>query len=221
MIPAAIAAMLMPAAASATPELDAAFRAAFGTAESATIVSTATDIRETVRYVPGQLLTTTFGPVLVSIGEVTNASHASAGKVAVVYLTTTPREYAVARRFVPAIETGSFGKIADWGVSRAFGPFPVVAVEGGGTFQGYTCSVLTLLELVPEGPRELASIPMAYDNSGAVGDDHATRIDGTVANIRAGGGFDIVYSGSKSFTEHYDRKGDRYVLAGESRMETC
>lgn len=220
MIAAAIAAMLTSAAASATPELDAAFRAAFGKADSATIVSSATDLRERVRYVPGELLATPFGPVLVGIGEVLDPSHASSGKVAVVYLTKTPRGYAVAKRFVPAMETGSFGRIADWGVSRAFGPYPVVAAEGGGTFQGYTCSILTLLELAPQGPRELASIPMAYDNSGAVGDDTATKIDGTVANIRAGG-FDIVYAGSKSFTEHYERKGDRYVLAGESRMESC
>lgn len=207
----------------AAEPLDDAFRAAFGKDGSATIVSTATDLREQVKYVPGQLLTTSFGPVLVSIGEVVNPSHASSGKIAVDYLKQTPRGYAVGRRFVPALESGSFGRIADWGVSRAFGQYPMVAVEGGGTIQGYTCSVLTLLELAPSGPREVATIPMAYDNSGAVGDDQATSIDGIVANIRAGGGFDIVYSGAQSFTDHYDRQGDRYVLAGggESRMETC
>jgi hypothetical protein len=38
-----------------------------------------------------------------------------------------------------------------------------------------------------------------------------------------GRGFDVVYFGSKSFTDHYVRSGDSYVLAsgGRSRMQVC
>jgi hypothetical protein len=45
--------------------------------------------------------------------------------------------------------------------------WPVIAAEGGGTWQGYTCSILTLTELRPGGPAEIANMPLSYDDSGA------------------------------------------------------
>jgi hypothetical protein len=223
MIRAVVAVGLLLSAGAASPHLGQAFRAAFGKSGVATIVSTSGDIRETVKYVPGALVDAPFGPILVAPGEVIDAAHASSGKIAAVYLRKTAKGYGVARRYVPAMETGSFGKIASWSMSNAFGPFPVVMVEGGGTWQGYTCSVTTLLELAPDGPHELVTIPMSYDDSGAAGDDKAKIIDGKIADIRAGRMFDVVYSGSRHFTERYERRGRGYVLVGggESGMETC
>lgn len=218
-----IAALAFVAAAAADPQTAAAFEAAFGKGGSAVIVSTSSDIDERVRYRPGSLVETSFGPVLVAPGEVLEAAHASAGKVAAIYMKRTPRGYAVARRFVPAMETGSFGKIAGWSVSKAYGPDPVVVVEGGGIFQGYLCSVATLLELAPGGPRELVTVPLSYDDSGAVGDERATHIEGRIENIRSGHSFDVAYSGSRSFRETYVRRGATYALAGggETKMERC
>ena len=218
-----IAALAFAAAAASDPQAAAAFEAAFGKGGSALIVSTGSDVEERVRYRPGALVETSVGPVLIAPGEVLEPAHASAGKVAAIYMERTPHGYAVARRFVPAMETGSFGKIADWSVSKAYGPHPVVVVEGGGIFQGYLCSLATLLELAPAGPRELVTVPLSYDDSGAVGDGRATHIEGRIENVRSGQSFDIVYSGTRSFRETYVRRDETYALAGggESKMDRC
>ena len=207
----------------ADDQLAAAFQAAFGKGGSV-VLKKQGEMKESVRYTPGDLVNVPFGPVLLSPGEVVSPAHASSGKLAAIYLTRTGKGYTVAKKFVPAAETGSFGKIGEWSVSRSFGELPVVSVEGGGTWQGCTVSVTTLLELTPEGPKELASVPMTYDNAGAVTDGkRPTQISGRIEKITPGKSFDVVYFGSKDFTERYVRKGDKYELAsgGQTRMQTC
>jgi hypothetical protein len=211
------------AAPAADDQLAAAFRVAFGNGGSV-VLKKQGQMKESVRYTPGDLVNAPFGTVLLSPGEVVSPAHASSGKLAAIYLTRTDKGFAVAKKYVPAAETGSFGKIGDWSVNRSFGELPVVTVDGGGTWQGCTISVTTLIELRPDGPKELASVPMTYDNGGAVPEGQKpTQISGRIEKIVPGKSFDVVYFGSKEFTEHYVRKGDSYVLAdgGKSRMQTC
>jgi hypothetical protein len=200
----------------------AAFRAAFGKNGSA-ILKRQGEYKETIKYTPGALVNAPFGPVLVSLGEVLDASHASSGKIAAIYMRRMPQGYAVDKRFIPAMETGSFGSIGKWRVSHTFGTMPIVTVEGGGTWQGYTCSVMTLLELAADKPRELVTVPLYYSDGGAVmPPQRATEVTGRITNIVSGRSFDVVYSGSKHFTERYLRRGNKYVVArGKSRMPTC
>jgi len=206
-----------------------AFQAAFGAADRASVSidsggSNGTDhFEETVEFKPGGLVWTTFGPVLISIGEVKDAAHVSAGKIAVHYLRPVGGQFEVAQSFVPAIETGTFGQIGSWTLSRKFSEFPLVYATGGGTWQGYTCSVATLTELTPNGPRQLADIPIAYSNGGAVQEgEKVTEIRGNVRNIVKDQSFDVIYSGSQTFTDHYVRSGGGYALeGGESRMPSC
>jgi len=220
----ALAALVLLLASGAGPKTDpsanAAFIAAFGKSGSA-ILKRQGEYKETVKYTPGTLVEAPFGPVLISIGEVVDGAHASAGKVAAVYMRRSGQGLAVAKKFVPAMETGSFGSIGKWRVSRAYGSLPVVEAEGGGTWQGYTCSVMTLLELAPDKPRELITVPLYYDNAGAVVDGKPTRLEGRIVRAVAGKSFDVDYSGSRRFTDRYIRRGDQYVLVSKSRMETC
>ena len=209
----------------AAPEkpIDAAFRAAFGKAGSA-LLKKQGQLKEDVKYTPGDLLQAPWGPVLLSPGEVVDASHVNSGKLAIFYLKPADKGFEVDKKFVPAAETGSFGKIVDWSVSRSFGDLPIVTVNGAGNWQGYACSTATLIELAPDGPRRLATLPMTYDNSGAAGGKSAVQINGRIENIQPKKGFDVVYfAGSKEFKDRYVRKGDAYVLAGgaKSRMQTC
>jgi hypothetical protein len=201
----------------------AAFRAAFGRSGSA-ILKRQGQMSETVKYTPGALVEAPFGPVLLAPGEVLNAPHASSGKLAAFYMKRGAMGFTVAKRFVPATESGSFGTLEDWKISRAFGPFPVAEVSGGGTWQGYTCSVTTLLQLAPQAPRELATVALYYDDAGAVPPGkRATRITGRIVHVVAEKSFDVAYSGSRRFVEHYVRGGDFYVIAGhrETRMPLC
>jgi hypothetical protein len=224
----ALLGLMLLACSSAATAVDAqtaaAFRAAFGKSGSATIKLSGDEMTEQVKFTPGGLVQAPFGQVLIAPGEVVDAAHVSAGKVAAVYLKRTAKGFAVTKRFLPAMETGSHGHIAKWRVSRAFGPLPVVSVEGGGTWQGYTCMVTTLLELAPDKPRELVTVPLYYDNSGAMEQGkRATTINGRIARIVPGKSFDVVYSGARTFTERYVRRGDTFALAGggESKMEIC
>jgi len=203
--------------------LAAAFRAAFGKPQSV-VLKKQGQLKENVKYTPGDLVNAPFGPVLLSPGEVESASHINSGKLAIVYLKPAAKGFDVVKRFVPAAEVGSFGKIVDWSVSRSFGDLPIVSVNGAGNWQGYSCSTTTLLELTPEGPRHLATVPMTYDNSGAVGaGGKLMQINGRIENIQPGKSFDVVYFGSKGFTEHYVRKDNVYMLAsgGQSRVQRC
>lgn len=211
------------ASAAADEQLATAFRVAFGKGGSV-VLKRQGEMKESVRYTPGDLVDASFGPVLLSPGEVIEPAHASSGKLAAIYLTRTDKGFAVAKEFIPATETGSYGKIGGWSVSRSFGELPVVTVEGGGTWQGCTVSVATLLELTPNGPKQLVTLPMTYDNAGAVTEGkRPTQISGRIDNIVPGKSFDVVYFGSKDFTDRYVRKGESYVLASgkNSRMETC
>jgi hypothetical protein len=203
--------------------LTAAFKAAFGNRD-AVVLKKQGPLKEEVKYTPGDLVEAPFATVLLSPGEVQNPSHVNSGKLAIFYLTRSASGFEVTKRFLPAVQTGSFGKIVDWNVSRSFGDLPIVTLNGAGNWQGYQCSTATLIELSPDGPKQLVSLPMTYDNSGAVGGKDATQITGRIDNIQPGKGFDVVYiAGSDGFTDHYTRKGDAYVLAGgaKSRMRTC
>jgi hypothetical protein len=204
-----------------------AFEAAFGRPGSATVDAPlgVSDGAQVVTYKPGRLIETPFGPVLVSEGEVKDAAHVNGGRVAITYLRPEGDHYAVVRNFPEAVVTGSFGHVAKWSVSPRFSDWPVVVAEGGGTWQGYTCSTLTLTELRPAGPAEIANIPLVYDDSGAKTEgEEVTILEGKIVNIVKDQSFDVDYVGGAGFTEHYVRAGGgAYTLdgGGKSRVPTC
>jgi hypothetical protein len=204
-------------------QLARAFEAAFGSRGEAALAVQSDGADEDVRYAPGRLIWPAFGPVLLSEGRVQDPAHVSAGKIAIHYLRPAADRFEVVRAWPAGVSTGSFGKVAHWTVSPRFSTWPVIVSEGGGTWQGYSCSWLTLTELRPSGPVELATVPLAYDDAGARTEEgEATSIDGKILNVVRNQSFDVVYSGSRAFSEHYVRSGDRYSVAGgESRMETC
>jgi len=128
------------------------------------------------------------------------------------------------RAYLNGVETGSSGQVARWSVSPRFSDWPVIAAEGGGTWQGYTCSTLTLTELRPTGPVDMVTVPLSYDDTGAQpGNSAGTAIGGKILNVVKNESFDVVYTGARSFSEHWVRNGDRYQVAGggPSQMKTC
>ncbi|HWU95946.1 MAG TPA: hypothetical protein VN029_10130, partial [Sphingomonas sp.] len=174
-----------------------------------------------VTFDDSKLVDTAFGPVLVSHGHVPDAAHVDGGTIAVTYLDADGAGFKVRKSFPKAAESGSFGDLAEWSVSDKFLDRPVVYVEGGGTWQGYTCSVTTLVELRPEGPAEIASFPSLYDDSGAV-EDKAQSIRGKIGTIRKGAEFTVKFEGTRSFAERYLWRGGKYQReGGESQIPTC
>jgi hypothetical protein len=206
----------------AEEQLARAFEAAFGTRGEAVLSVPGNGSDEDVRYAPGRLIWPAFGPVLVSEGKVQDPAHVSAGKIAIHYLKPAGDRFEVVRAFPAAVSTGSFGQVARWSFNPRFSNWPVIAAEGGGTWQGYTCSWLTLTELRPGGPAEIAQVPLVYDDTGAKADGSGRGIEGKILNINKNQSFDVVYSGSRAFSEHYVRGAGGYAVAGgKSTMETC
>ena len=203
-------------------QLARAFEAAFGSRGEAVLAVAGNGGDEDVRYAPGRLIWAPFGPVLVSEGKVQDPAHVSAGKIAIHYLRPAADRFEVARAFPAAIATGSNGEVARWTLDPRFSNWPVVVAEGGGTWQGYSCSSLALTELRPDGPARVANVPLVYDDRGAKEDGTGRAIEGKILNIVKGQSFDVVYSGSRAFSEHYVRGAGGYSVAGgKSTMETC
>ncbi|MBV8686528.1 MAG: SHOCT domain-containing protein [Alphaproteobacteria bacterium] len=210
-------------------QLARAFEAAFGSRGAASLKVDANSeaggesFLESVRYTPGRLVWTAFGPVLLSEGKVEDPSHASTGKIAVHYLKPVGDRFEVARAFPAGVVTGSSGTVARWSVSPRFSDWPMIVSEGGGMWQGYACSWAKLTEVTPQGPVDLATVPLSYDDTGAKGDEgDATTIEGRIINVDRNQSFDVVYKGSRSFSEHWVRSGSHYqVVGGKSQMETC
>ncbi len=121
-------------------QLARAFEAAFGSRGEAVLSVASDGAEEAVRYAPGRLIWPAFGPVLVSEGKVQDPAHVSAGKIAIHYLRPAGDRFEVARAFPAAVATGSNGQVASWSLNSRFSNWPVIAAEGGGTWQGYTCS---------------------------------------------------------------------------------
>jgi hypothetical protein len=203
-------------------QLARAFESAFGSRGEA-VASIPGDVAdEDVRYAPGRLIWPAFGPVLISEGKVQDPAHASAGKIAVHYLKPVGDRFEVVRAFPGAIATGSNGRVARWSLNPRFSNWPVVAAEGAGTGQGYTCSSLILTELRPDGPARIAEVPLVYDDTGAKEDGTGMAIEGKILNIAKNQSFDVVYSGSRRFSEHYVRGPNGFAVAGgKSTMERC
>lgn len=174
-----------------------------------------------VTFDDSKLVDTGFGPVLVSHGHVRDAAHVDAGTIAVTYLDADGAGFRVRKSFPKAAESGSFGDLAEWSVSDKFLDRPVVYVEGGGTWQGYTCSYTTLVALNPEGPKEVASFQSVYDDGGAV-EDKAQSIRGKIGAIRKGVDFTVRFEGTRSFAERYVWRNGKYQReGGESQVPTC
>lgn len=201
-------------------QLSRAFEIAFGGSDE--VIRHVGASGEPTRFRAGALVQAPFGHVLLSEGQVLAPKAASKGKLAAVYLTSSSGGLREQSRFVPAIESGSMGQLGEWRVRSDFGHYPVVEVRAAGTRGELTCSWIILLELRPEGPVELATIPAAFDNSEASLDGRLTRLEGRIRGIEPDRGFEVAYSGSTEFTERFIRRGATYVLAsGQSRMKNC
>ena len=91
-----------------------------------------------------EVVPTRFGRVRVEEFSVAEPSHADSGSLDITYLDAKPP-----KTFAKAVEVGSFGEMEGWRVDNGYGDLPVVVSEGGGTWQGQTCSWTVLTELRP------------------------------------------------------------------------
>jgi hypothetical protein len=202
-------------------QLTQAFSAAFGTAGSATLQVAG----RTINYRPGQFFWIGDRGVLISPGTASDDCHACAGAVAVHYLELAADGLKVTGSWPEAVSGEGYGAPPKWKLTSQFTTAPAIFEEGGATGQGCTSGSATLTELTPAGPIQSGPIRMVYAMDPAAlaaGTAPIGDVQGTIANVVKDTSFDVNYSGEQPFTEHWVKRGARFVLeSGETRMPQC
>ena len=143
---------------------------------------------------------------VIGVGE-GDGSHASAGTLAVQYVDRTAAGFEKTGPLVSE-QTGSMGAIGEWNVRHDLGDRPIIALDGGGTWQGCTSGGVTLIELDKDGPRTLSTfIPTSLEDDST--SDHGPSYAGKIE--RAGSGLAVSYSGSVNATIALRRIGSKLV----------
>ncbi len=205
-------------------ETAAAFKVAFGTAGAATRNFDA----GAMRFVPGKMIWLPDGrAALLSPGGIKDAAHVASGRLALHYLKRTGTTYKVVKEWLNTGIGASMGAAPDFTLSAKLLSNPVILSEGGSMGQGYTCTVLQLVELLPAGPSGIGKIPFYFDNEGAAARPGQVRkITGKITNIKMNRSFDVSYTGSKRFTETWIRTAPPYTRFDLpkgviTKMESC
>lgn len=197
-------------------QLAAAFRTAFGRDRSATRRADGA----TITYTPGGLRWIGDRAVLVSPGRSSEACHACDGALAVHYLEAEDDGFRVAGEWLNGGGGADWGAAPEWRFSSELSDQLMLRTDTSGGGQGVFCSQVTFHEFAAGGPRAVATVATGMSNTGALG-SRGTEIEGRIANVRKNRSFDVVFTGTERFTEHYVMRAGRYALAsGESRA-TC
>ncbi|WP_336959008.1 hypothetical protein [Sphingobium aquiterrae] len=144
--------------------------------------------------------------------------HGCSGALEIRYLNVGEKGFEPAGSWPDMIGGGSWGAPPDWQIREDLMPVPVIAASGGGTWQGYSCSSMTLVALTPDKPLLMAeAIPVSYDNGGAVADagEAHSSVTGRIMPVRKGQRFDMIYQGSPGGTVRYSIGKDGKATAAE------
>ena len=208
----------------AEKQVDLAFEAVFGSGAREISVPE----QAVYTYGKGKVVWGDFGPILIAEGTGDEPYPVALGTLGIFYL----REIAGAkfeevRRWPDAVVGSIMASPPQWKVRQDITDGMVIESTAGGVWQGYACDSKTLTELTPSGPRSLVTFASHYDSSGAVEEGYQT-FDGTIVNVVRNRSFDVRFSGTRTITEHFVRKGAGYVRVpgdneemNEGAIPTC
>jgi hypothetical protein len=150
--------------------------------------------------------------------------HACSGWLAVHYLNRTDKGFQLVKGWNDAIPGTSFGGAPQWQVRTDLTTMPVIESEGGGTWQGYSCTVARLTELTPDGPKPLVErIPLAYSDGGAIIDGSKPKqVDGSIVEGERGKSFTVRYKGTVTRDIPYTLQGNGFTAGkGADQIPQC
>lgn len=187
--------------------LDAAFTAAFGSSQSATIRRNGEDGPTEYTVRPEKLFWLPRGPVLLSIAD--DGSAPQWRKVVIHYLRINNGVFSVDKSW---FDVGSAG--SDPSISDKFSDYPIIYSEGMAFGAGGSESFFELTELRPDGPHMLGSF---NQGSSTDGDDKLGRF-GSISK----GVFDLVCpkSGGQKVIR-YHRVADSFVSSDPDGESGC
>lgn len=159
---------------------------------------------------------------LVSDGKGGDA-HVDTGALAIHYLKRKATGFERTGAWPEFVYDGTFGSPPQWSVRTDLTAAPAILTTGGGTWQGYTCSWSSVIELADAGPVLRAeTIPVHYDSGGAAFEEKdAKAMEATVAAGEKGRSFVVRYTGDRTANVTYALTGDKYVATSEPDLLTC
>jgi hypothetical protein len=202
----------------ADEQLARAFEAAFGRRGRAT--KTVDGSR--LIYSPGRLIWVSDRAVLISPGRNEQDCHACAGTLAIHYLTPIADRFAVAGEWLTGGGFDDWGAPPEWRISTELTSQPALRTEGGGGNQGIFCNGVEFYQFGPNGPVQIAEVPMGHSSTGFYGDTGGAEISGQIRNVRRNVSFEVHYSGTSSFVEQWRWRGGVFQLQnGPTRVPEC
>lgn len=131
-------------------------------------------------------------------------SHADSGRLVVRYVERAAKGFRRATAPEVSESRASWGAAPAWKLRRDLADAPVLAIEGGGTWQGQTCVWTALVELDVDAPREVLVALTEHSGDTGEGDYQAEM-------ARDGAGLKLVYTGAINGTFRLRRVGGRLV----------
>jgi len=205
--------------------LDAPANAAAATPPDPQVQAAARVLPAIAGYVPAQLAPLPDGRLaLIGTIEKEGAAHVETGWLAVHYLDHAGGAYKLVGSWPQTAAGNGFGAgPSTWRVTGRLADNPTVESEAGYGNQGSFCTWINLTELTPDGPTTSEAVLSGYDDSGAQeGRGQATTLTGIITNIVKNQSFDMTFNGTRRFTDHYVRRGGKWVVqGGHSGLEQC
>lgn len=135
---------------------------------------------------------------LVSEGSGEEA-HVSPGALAIHYVARTPDGFRRADAEPLIVTGGTFGNPPDWSIRQGLLPGPALLAESGGTWQGYSCSGASVVELTSERPILRAEyVKLHYSDASGNPNSDGGQVDGRFEPGTRGQDFKVRYAGSAS-----------------------
>jgi hypothetical protein len=165
--------------------------------------------------------------VLLTLGQIPGeACHGCSAKISAVFLRRNAAALTPVGRHDEFVEVGTFGSPSAITPIR-FGADDGVVIEGGGTFQGVTFSLLEAYVFRDGQAKSLGpenGIPLVFTDCGAKADDGPCTNIGAQWRADPGGRLLVTYSGRREDkttvdgTAIYERKGDTLVLVSGEKI---
>lgn len=207
------------------PQLDLAFRAAFGQPPPAERESDRGWEVALLTYRPLRLVPLGDDRVALISTATTSDCHACSGAVAVHYLRRSGVGFALIDGWLETLRGNGWGRPPDLAMRADISDRPVIEARFAFGNQGFDCEWISLVELGPRRPVTLLDhAKLSYDNEGA-----GTEADGIVPETtsavlipgRLGRSFALRYSGTRAATVTYRRVDGTFRADRRAPIRSC
>jgi hypothetical protein len=170
---------------------------------------------------PLRLVDVPSGKALLTEREGEDDCHAcNGGAIGVFYLAERNGKLRVTGRWPKAIEGSGWGKPpAVWYLTDRFTSAPAIYAENGSMGQGYEHQGVSITELGPRGPVTSDRIATLSSDEGAVIGGTPCILKGEITSIVRDRSFEVRVTGYSEFTDHYEKRGGKFVEVSSNDWE--